>query len=88
MSNKTFKLPIDEKYILAVQMVSNMRKSFWIWDKDESLFESDTLVRIDTNQDRIIYVHFCSVESIDIIIESIKQMHFVNNQLLYELMMR
>jgi len=78
-------IDIYPNIILAEHETTEHEKSMWIWDNDSTLFDGDTLIRIDLHDNKITYMHFCLAENWKMVIDEIRKMGYVNTELLSEL---
>jgi len=78
-------IEFPSEIILSAQMSGDYEKIMWLWDSEGSMFDRDTLVRVDLEHARIIYIHFCLISSWKIVVDQIKHMEFVNSSLLMKL---
>jgi len=86
---QTLKVELNPEDILAANR-TDFGKTIWLWGKYNKetygiRLDGDTLVRLDISDGKIIYMHFCLVESWECIVDDIKEMEFVNGGMLIEL---
>ena len=80
-----YHIDIYPNIILAEHETAEHEKTVWVWDNYSSLFDRDTLICIDLRDNKIIYMHSCLTASLDIVIDEIREMDYVNEKLLSEL---